>query len=241
MQDVGEQQGRQRHLLARLEHHAVVGGHAGHHLVRHLVHRVVERGDGGDHAQQRVTLGVHLALPAMRRDVAAEGLAVVLQHLQRAEHQHVGHAAGLVGAVLQAQAALGRDQRSDLGGAAAHGRGCLVQDVGALEAAQLRLVALGDGEGLPHLVERGLGHRAHQRPGERVVHGDVRGTASAHHLAGNAQVFVAGVRHGSAPVRRHRSCASGAGGRCRGWRGSGSAARAARWCRHGCAAALPAH
>jgi hypothetical protein len=27
----------------RLEHHAVVGGHAGHHLVRHLVHRVVER------------------------------------------------------------------------------------------------------------------------------------------------------------------------------------------------------
>jgi sulfite exporter TauE/SafE len=76
-------QRRQRHLLGRLEHHAVVGGHAGHHLVRHLVHRVVERRDGGDDAQQRLALGVArgVALPCGVMS-QAEALAVVAQRLQ---------------------------------------------------------------------------------------------------------------------------------------------------------------
>jgi hypothetical protein len=124
VQQVGKQQRRQRHLFAGLEHHAVVGGHRRHHLVRHLVHRVVEGRDGGDHAQQRFALRVHAPLTAVRRDVAAEGLRVVLQALVGAEHQHVGHAAGFVGAVLQAQAGFGGDQRGDGAAAFAHqGRG----------------------------------------------------------------------------------------------------------------------
>ena len=65
IQDVGEQQGRERHLFRGLEHHAIVGGHTGHDLVRHLVHGVVERRDGGDDTQQRRALGVDAPLLAV--------------------------------------------------------------------------------------------------------------------------------------------------------------------------------
>ena len=53
-----------------------------------------------DHAEQRVALRVDAALLAVRREVAGEDLAVVLQALVGAEGEHVADAAGLVGRVL---------------------------------------------------------------------------------------------------------------------------------------------
>ena len=104
IQDVCKQDGRKRYFFRRLEHHAVVGGNAGHDLVRHLIHRVVKRRDGGDHAQQRRTVRVHAALFAMGGQVTAENLAIVFEHFCRAKQQHVADAACFVNGVLQAQA-----------------------------------------------------------------------------------------------------------------------------------------
>jgi hypothetical protein len=186
VQDVGKQDGRERHLLGRLEHHAVVGGNAGHHLVRHLVHRVVERRDGGDHAQQRRALRVHAALLAMVRQVAAEDLAVVLEHLVGAEQQHVAHAAGFVQRVLLAQAGLGGDEVGHLLHARRDdGRG-LVEDGRALKACEPGLVGMRRGIGLAHLFQRGLGHAADLLAGVGVVHGDGALATGADLLAGDA-------------------------------------------------------
>ena len=62
VEDVGEQQRRERHFLRGLQHHAIVGGDGRHDLVRHLVHRMVERRDRRDHAQQRIALRIDAAL-----------------------------------------------------------------------------------------------------------------------------------------------------------------------------------
>jgi hypothetical protein len=51
--------------------------------------RVVEGRDGGDHAQQRRALREDLALLAVVGEVAAEDLAIVLEHLVGAEQEHV--------------------------------------------------------------------------------------------------------------------------------------------------------
>jgi hypothetical protein len=159
VKDVGEQDGRERHLLGRLEHHAVVGRDAGHDLVRHLVHRVVEGRDGGDHAQQRRAVRIDAALFAVRREVAAEDLAVVLEHLGGAEQQHVADAAGFVDRVLQAQARFGGDQaatssrRSRM--MAARGSGWRRVRSGSASVCRRALWRK-----FAHLLQRGLGHRA---------------------------------------------------------------------------------
>ena len=168
VEDVGEDDRRQRHLLRRLEHHPVVGDDRRHDLVRHLVHRVVERRDRADHAEQRVALGVDAALLAVRREVAGEDLAVVLEAFAGAEQQHVADPADLVERVLLAEAALGGDQVGELCGAVAHDRRRLVEHRGAVEAGQLRLEALGDGEGALHVLDRRLRHRADQLLGVRI-------------------------------------------------------------------------
>ena len=96
-----------------------------------------DRCDGDDHAQQRLALGVDPPLPAMWRDVAREGLAIVIQRGGCTEVQHVSHAAGFMQAVLAAQAGLSGDQRTDLVAPGDHGRRGALQDLGTLEALSL--------------------------------------------------------------------------------------------------------
>ena len=153
---------RERHLLRGLEHHPVVGDDRRHDLVRHLVHRVVERRDRADHAEQRVALGVDAALLAVRREVAGEDLAVVLERLVGAVEQHVADPADLVERVLLAQAALGGDQVGELLGAAGDDRRGLAHDRRTLVAGELALVALGDRESALHVLDGRLRHRADQ-------------------------------------------------------------------------------
>jgi hypothetical protein len=93
VQQLREEDRRERRLLGGLQDHPVVGRHRRRHLVRHLVHRVVERRDRGDDAGERLAARVDAAVAAVRRDVAGEGLAVVAQRLGGAEVEHVGDAA----------------------------------------------------------------------------------------------------------------------------------------------------
>ena len=172
VQQVGERERRQRHLLRGLQHHAVVRRHRRHDLVRDLVHRVVERRDRGDDAQQRVALRVDAALLAVRREVAAEHLPVVAQGLVGAVDEHVGDAADLVQPVLDAQSRLGADQRRDRRRALAHQQRGPVEDVGALVAREPRLVAVGDRDRAAHVLDGRLGHAADDGLGVGVVNGD---------------------------------------------------------------------
>ena len=79
VQDVGERQRRQRRLLGGLQHHPVVRRDRRRDLVRDLVQRMVERRDRRNHAEQRLAQRIDLARFAVRRQVAREHLAVVLQ------------------------------------------------------------------------------------------------------------------------------------------------------------------
>ena len=172
----------------------------GHDLVRDLVHRVVERRDRGDDAEQRIALRVDTPLLAVRRKVAGEDLAVVLQALVGAEQEHVADAADLVERVLLAQAGLGGDEVGILVGAAADDGGRLVQHRRALEARELGLVGLGDVEGAAHVLERRLRHRADQLLGVRIE--DIDDAIAMNRLAADAHRLAAqfpGV-HGCAPV-----------------------------------------
>ena len=203
VEQVGEEERRQWHLLARLEHHAVVRCHRWHDLVRYLVHRVVEGRDGADGAEQRAALGVDAALLAVRREVATEDLAVVLQAFAGAEHQHVGDAAGFVGRVFHAEARFGADQVGDFGRARAHAERRLVQDVGALEAGQPGLVACGKLEGTAHFLDAGFRHAADRLPRERVEDLDdaIAAAIGADLLAADAHGFTAELGRGGSLIR----------------------------------------
>ena len=76
-----------------------------------------------DDAEQRLLQRVHLARLAVRREVAGEGLAVVLQRGIAGEGEHVAGAADFVERVLLAQARLGGDEVGDRVGALADDRG----------------------------------------------------------------------------------------------------------------------
>ena len=104
VQDVGERERGQRRLLGGLQHHPVVGRDRRRDLVRHLVQRMVERRDRGDDAEQRLAQRVDLARLAVRRQVAGEHLAVVLQRRIAGEREHVARAADFVERVLLADA-----------------------------------------------------------------------------------------------------------------------------------------
>jgi hypothetical protein len=132
--------------------------------------------------------GVDPALAAVRGDVTGEDLPIVAQALVGTEHEHVGHAARLIGAVLHGQPALGGDERGNLRHTLAHDSRGLVQDVGPVKAAQAGLVGLCNAKGLAHLFQAGLGHRTHHRVGEGVEDFDV--AVTSHLLAGDAQLLL---------------------------------------------------
>jgi hypothetical protein len=190
VQHVGQRQRRQRHLLGRLEHHAVVGGHRRRHLVRHLVERVVERRDGGDDAQHRLAHGVHAAALAVVRQVAREALAVVHQRLLRGEQQHVGGTAHLVQRVPDAQARFQRDQARHLLLARRDDVAGLHQDAVTLVAGQLRLVLVRDAQRTPHVVHAGPGHGGDDFAGVGVA--DLDHAVAVDLLAGDAHAFALG-------------------------------------------------
>ena len=160
VQQVGQQQRGERRFLGRLQHHPVVGRDRRRDLVRHLVQRMIERRDGGNGAEQRLAQRVHLARLAVRRQVAREHLAVVLQRRIAGEHEHVAGAADLVDRILLAQPGLGGDQVGDRVRAGPDQLGGPVHDLRALVARERRAIRLRDGERPPDIVDRGLGHRA---------------------------------------------------------------------------------
>ena len=96
----------------------------------------------------------------MRRDVATEDLAVVVERGIGAEDQHVAHAPGFVAAVLLAQAGFGGDQVADFLGAGDDDVGGLEQDAVAFVTGECRSVGAGNLEGAAHVVDACLGHRA---------------------------------------------------------------------------------
>ena len=100
----------QRRLFRRLQHHPVVRRDRRRDLVRHLIQRMVERRDRRNDAEQRLAQRVHLARLAVRRQVAGEHLAIVLQRRIAGKHEHVARATHLVERILLADAAFGRDQ-----------------------------------------------------------------------------------------------------------------------------------
>ena len=97
-------------LFRGLEHHLVVGGDGGRHLVGHLIERVVEGGVGNG-AQ-----GLALRVDARRRPdahVAGEGLAVVAEGGVGGGARYAG-APHLVERVLLAEAGFRGDEVRDL-------------------------------------------------------------------------------------------------------------------------------
>jgi hypothetical protein len=77
------------------------------------------------------------------REVAAENLAVVLQHFHWRQTAARRHAAGFVGASLMHRPALGGDQRPSRLEPLRMIAAALFRMAGSLEAAQLRLVGMG--------------------------------------------------------------------------------------------------
>ncbi|MNM82782.1 hypothetical protein D3C81_948230 [compost metagenome] len=189
VQDIGQHEGRQRRLLAGLEHHAVVGGHRRRDLVDDLVERMVERRDCRDHAQQRLAQRIDLAALAVVRQVAREHLAVVDQRLVGGEQQHVGGAAHFIQRILAAQPGFQRDGARDLVQPRSDDLAGAHQDLVALVARQRGLVVARDAVGAAHVVQRGLGHGGDDLAGVRVGHLDH--VFAVDLFAGDAQRFVA--------------------------------------------------
>jgi len=169
---------------------------------------VVERRDRDDHAQQRIALREHAALPTVRRDVAGEDLAIVLQRGVRGEAEHVAHAADLVARVLAAQTRLARDQAAEFVAARHHQRGRTLQDLGALRTRQTRPIATRGDERALDVVGPGAGHRAHGLAVPGVAHRDAVVRAvhpfarDAHRLVQRAGVDVHPMKSSSTCVIR---------------------------------------
>lgn len=177
VEDVGQPERRQRHLFGGFEHHPVAGRDRGRDLVRDLVHRMVERRDRGNHAQQRIALGEHATLPAVRRDVAGEDLAIVLERRLRREAEDVPDPADLVARILLAEPRLCGDQVAQRVRLCNHERRCALEDLGALRPRQRGAMRPGEVESTAHVVDAGLRHGADQIAGPRVA--DLDHAASA--------------------------------------------------------------
>ena len=129
--------------------------------------------------------------------VAAENLAVVLEHLVGAEQQHVADSAGLIQCVLDAQTRLGGDQLRHVVQALADQRRSAVQDRSAFKPAELGHIGVGGGKGVAHLLERGFGHGADDFGGVGVVHRDhtVAAAVSADLAPGQAHAVEVVVKN----------------------------------------------
>ena len=183
VEQLGQVDCREGHLLRGLEHHAVVGGHARDHLVGDLVHRVVEWRDRGDHAQQRRALRVHPTLLAMVGQVAAENLPVVLEHFLRAKQQHIADPPGLVERIVDRKARLGGDQAGNVVDPLARQGRAAVEDAGALVAGQRRPIGMCPVVGLSNFFKGGLGHGPDALTAVRVEHLNVSLAPCANTLA----------------------------------------------------------
>ncbi len=185
VQDVGEREGGQRCLLARLEHDAVVGGHGGGHLVDHLIQGMVERRDGGDGAEQRFSQRIDLAPLAVGGEIAGKHLGIVDQGLVGREQQHIRGASHLVIGVLEAQSRLERDQAGNLF-AARGNEGPGAHENGVARVARERgAVAARDAQRPFDVLDAGLRHRAGQRTAVGVT--DFDHPVAEHPLARDAQ------------------------------------------------------
>ncbi len=195
VEHVGQRQRGQRRQFGRLEDEAVIGGDRRGQLVADHVERMVERGDRRDHAEQRLARGEDLPRLAVRRDIAGEHLAIVLDGQLCRERPDIIGTAGLVERVLPAQAGLGGDQPGEFVPAIAQELGGLLQDLLALIARELRLESPGLGEGFADM----LGPCSRDQSDDAVV----IGVPDLDHVVGRGQ--LAGDPHRLAPHRRLHS------------------------------------
>src|SRR5437867_8232898 len=119
---------------------------------------MIERCDGADHAKQRLTQRIDLALFAMRSQVAGKHLAVVAQSRIAGEDKHVAGPPDLVQRILLADAAFGGDEIGDLDGARANELGRFVANLVTVVTRQLGAEAFGDGKGSPDMLDAGFWH-----------------------------------------------------------------------------------
>src|SRR3546814_3316029 len=133
------------------------------------IERVVERGDGGDR-RQRLARREYLARLAVRREIAGEDLAVVLNAKLPGEREDIVGAPNLVERVGLGNAELEGDEVGDLVPARDQQLRRIQQDLLALVAGELGLIARGDLEGLAG-VRRGAGRDgADPFVGVRIAH-----------------------------------------------------------------------
>ena len=163
----------ERRLLRRLEHDRRSSGDRRCQLVRNLVQGVVERRDRSDE-RDRLTCRERPPRTAVRRDVAGEELAVVMERGTRPEREHVDGTRDLVARVGEAQAGLAGDQHRELVGRCGDRVGDPPQDPAALVAVERDLRAARAVERAPDPVACQEGNRADHLAGVGVAHFEPR-------------------------------------------------------------------
>ena len=179
--------------------------------MNHLVQRMVERRDRGDHSEQRLLQGVHLAALAVRGEIAREHFAVVDQRLVGREQQHIRGAADLVLRVLEAQSRLERDQAREIVAPRCNDRACLHEYLVAIVARERGPKAARNLERAFDVIGGRLGNGAGQFAAIRVANLDepVARHSGAGDPQGLADRFACDGRRGGGG---HRSALRGSCG-----------------------------